>query len=442
MVLVEEERFVSDTIFALSSGRPPAGIAVVRLSGERVRFVIETMCGKLPSPRQASLRTLRNPASGEAIDQALVLFFPAPGSFTGEDVAEFHVHGGRAVVAAVLAALSTFAACRPAERGEFTRRAYETGRIDLTEVEGLADLVAAETEAQRRQALGQAAGGLSRRAEAWRAAVLRAEAYVEADLDFSDEEDVPGSLVDEAKGIAVAMRAEIGGVLDDGHRGERLRDGFEVVIMGRPNAGKSTLMNAIAGRDVAIVTERPGTTRDVLEVHLDLDGYPVTLVDTAGVREVDDAIEAEGIRRAKARGAASDLVLWLDEWASPPEGGEAEANGILRIMTKADLGRPLPGGWIGVSAQDGGSVSRLIDLIGRKASDGLAGEASLITAARQRWHLERVVAALDEFIACFDGPEIAAEALRRAATEIGRLTGRIDVEEVLGAIFGQFCIGK
>lgn len=431
-----------DTIFALSSGKPPAGVAVIRVSGDATRFILETIAGLVPPARRATLVSLRQPVTGEAIDRALALFFPAPASFTGEDVAEFHVHGGRAVVAALLAALASIEGCRIAEPGEFTRRAFEAGRIDLTAAEGLADLIASETESQRRQALRQAGGALARQAADWRAAIVRAQALVEAGLDFTDEEDVPELLVDQAIVAARPVCEAIAATLADGGRGERVRDGFEVVLMGATNAGKSTLLNVVARRDVAIVTDIPGTTRDVMEVHLDLGGFAVTLVDTAGLREAGDVIEAEGIRRGRARGAAADLVLWLDEFGRSPPAGTAETERMVMVMTKADLGRPVPAGWVGVSAQEEASVARLVGLVATRAADSLGGEPALITQARQRRCLEEAAAALMVFAAGGLPEEIAAEQLRAAAAAIGRLAGRIDVEDVLGEIFGRFCIGK
>src|SRR3954469_22053585 len=290
------------TIFALSSGRPPAAIGVVRVSGPQARTALEALC-KLPEARRAALRRLRKPGTQDVLDDALVLWLPGPATETGEDMTELHLHGGRAVVAAVLDVLGKLPGLRPAEAGEFTRRAFENGRLGLTAVEGLADLVLAETEAQRAQAMRQYQGLLGGRAEAWRQKLIGALALVEARIDFSDEADVPEDLIGPALHTARELLGDIEKTLSDEHRGERLREGLVVAIAGPPNAGKSSLLNQLARRDAAIVSPYPGTTRDVIEVHLDLEGYPVTLLDTAGVRESDDPIEQEGVRRARERAA-------------------------------------------------------------------------------------------------------------------------------------------
>src|SRR5712672_2205123 len=299
-----------DTIFALSSGRPPAAIAVIRISGPRAGTALERMIGRVPQPRRAALARVRDPASGEIIDEALVLWFPGPNSETGEDTAELQVHCGRAVIAGLLAALGKLDGLRPAEAGEFTRRAFENGRLDLTAVEGLADLVAAETEAQRRQAFRHLKGMLGERAETWRQRLIEALAFVEAGIDFSDEDDVPKDMMARALAIVRPLAEEIGRAAGAG-QGERLREGLRVAIAGPPNAGKSTLFNRVARREAAIVSPFPGTTRDVLELHLDLGGYPVTMLDTAGIRETSDPVEREGVRRASERAAGADLVLWV-----------------------------------------------------------------------------------------------------------------------------------
>src|SRR3954468_680705 len=301
-----------ETIFALSSGRPPSAISIVRLTGPLAGTVLACLAGKMPAPRMATHVTLRDPHQ-QPIDEAVVLWFPAPGSVTGEDVAELHVHGGRAVLAAVLAALSAFADARAAEPGEFTRRAFENGKLDLTEAEGLDDLIHADTDRQRRQALRQLQGLLGNRARDRRGRIIEASALIEAGIDFSDEGDVPAELMAPAVKAISALHDEIAEVLAAQGQAERLRDGLVVAIAGEPNVGKSTLINQLARRDVAIVSPHAGTTRDVIEVQLDLDGYPVTVIDTAGIRETDDPVEQEGVRRARARAEDADLVLWLVE---------------------------------------------------------------------------------------------------------------------------------
>src|SRR3954464_3958234 len=326
------------TIFALSSGRPPAAIAVVRVSGPQARAALEALGGKLPEPRRAALRRMRDPATQAVLDEALVLWFPGPNTETAEDMAELHLHGGRAVVAAVLGELGKLPGFRPAEGGEFTRRAFENGRMDLTAVEGLADLVFAETEAQRAQAMRQYQGLLGGRAEAWRQKLIGALALIEARIDFSDEADVPEDLIGPALHTARELLGDIEKTLADKHRGERLREGLVVAIAGPPNAGKSSLLNRLARREAAIVSPYAGTTRDVIEVHLDLGGYPVTLLDTAGVRESDDPVEQEGVRRARARAETADLVLWVEEaGAHSIAGGSSEAKKQWMIHNKVDL---------------------------------------------------------------------------------------------------------
>src|SRR4249919_981602 len=307
---------IRDTIFALSSGRPPAAIAVVRISGPRAGEALKALAGRMPEPRKAGLARVRDPATGEAIDEALALWFPGPNSETGEDMAELQLHGGRAVIAAVLGALGRIDGLRPAEAGEFTRRAFENGRLDLTAVEGLADLIGAETEAQRRQAYRQLKGLLGDRAESWRRRLIEALALVEARIDFSDEADVPEDLIGPALKIVRELCAEIAAALCAAKHSERLRDGLVVAIAGPPNAGKSTLLNRIAKREAAIVSPYAGTTRDIIEVHLDLGGLPVTLLDTAGIRQTDDPVEREGVTRARARAAGADLVLWVVDASS------------------------------------------------------------------------------------------------------------------------------
>ncbi len=428
-----------DTIYAVSSGPVPAGVAVIRVSGPQVRFGLETMIGMVPEPRLATLRPIRA-RNGLLLDRGLVLFFAGPASFTGEDVAELHVHGGRAVVAAVLAALAELPGHRAAEAGEFTRRAFENGRADLTEVEGLADLIAAETEAQRRQALQQAEGGLASRLSAWSAELLQSRALLEAGLDFVDEEDVPTSVIASAAADAGRLADEMNALLAQSAFGERVRSGFDVVLLGAPNVGKSSLLNALARREAAIVTAEPGTTRDLIEVALDIDGYAVTLVDTAGLRDAAGLVEREGIERARKRSASADLVLLLDDGVEPlvePPSGVSR----LTIRTKIDRGDNAPEEGIAVSAVSGEGLYELRRAIG--AALGLAERRpdALIVRERQR---QGVIAARDALTAIDPSqpPELIAEELRRAADALGRVSGRTGVEDLLGAIFSSFCIGK
>lgn len=526
----------NDTIFALSSGRGPSAVAVIRISGPMAEAALKAVSGRTRTPeaRQAAFARIRHPQTGEPIDEALVLWFPGPRSETGEDVVELQLHGGRAVVASTLAALSAIDGLRPAEAGEFTRRAFENGKLDLTAVEGLADLVMAETETQRRQAYRQMKGALGARAEEWRRKLIDALALVEAGIDFSDEGDVPKNLAAPAQEVARGLAAEIAGALADSRRGERLREGMVVAIAGPPNAGKSTLLNRIARREAAIVSPYAGTTRDVIEVHLDLDGYPVTLLDTAGIRETDDPVEMEGVRRARERAAAADLVLWVVDASAPvPAGGAAarvpsagvspggeqhaaraaassgqtaegdsgeaaeatvkteelaltpsqaiwlvqnkidlisgaaerselgeqskqrteglfQPNEQLTGMVNRSLNEKNESGYhtyefkFRLSAVSGEGFGTLLAALAERAAKWLGGEPALVTRERHRIALERTKEALEHAAS----PELAerddliAEELRTAATSLGRLTGRVDVEDILDVIFRDFCVGK
>jgi tRNA modification GTPase len=439
------------TIFALSSGAPPAGVAIVRVSGPLVRQVLSEIAGGIPEARRAVLRSLVDPGSGMPVDRGVVVFFEGPRSFTGEDVAEFHLHGGRAVIAAMIDALGAVAGLRLAEPGEFTRQAFDNGRLDLAEAEGLADLVAAETEMQRRQALRQAEGGLSTAYEGWRSRLIRARAMIEAELDFADEDDVPPGVSERAFAEISAVAGEIGAVLARGSAGERLRDGAEIVLLGAPNSGKSTLLNAIAGREVAIVSEEPGTTRDLLEVRLDLGGYPATLVDTAGVRETESRVEREGVRRARARAQDADLVVVLEDVAAPGTAPAAVRAATIRVGAKADLidsdseRESLQSRYDHlISARRGEGMADFLEQLGHRVRSVLkGGETAVVTRARHRTALEACQNALGSSIRDRRaGAEIVAEHLRRASDFLGRVTGRVDVEDVLGAIFSEFCIGK
>ncbi|MAA99003.1 MAG: tRNA uridine-5-carboxymethylaminomethyl(34) synthesis GTPase MnmE [Stappia sp.] len=444
---------MSDTIYALSSGPVPAGVAVIRISGPATGFVLETIAGRCPAPRKAALCKLRAPGGGDLLDVALVLWFPAPASFTGEDVAELHCHGGRAVVAAVLETLSTFDGVRPAEAGEFTRRAFDNDRLDLLEVEGLADLIAAETEAQRRLAMSQAGGALGDLYDDWRARLTRARAMIEAAFDFADEDDVPDDVSEGMWAEVERLEGEIERHLDRSRGAERLREGLQVVLLGKPNAGKSSLLNALARRDVAIVAEEAGTTRDVIEVHLDLEGVPVTLVDTAGLRETEGVVEREGIRRALERAARADLALWLtaadddqDAASAPPEAEAARE--IWRVLSKVDLGsegtenneRPSRHR---VSVTTGEGLNALVADLARFARDGASGVGDLVASReRHRVHLAAALAAIDDARSEARPLELRAEDLRRASDSLGRIAGRTGVEDLLDVIFGEFCIGK
>ena len=436
------------TIFALSSGRPPAAIAVVRVSGPQARSALEALA-KMPEPRRAALRRLRSPQTRAVLDDALVLWLPGPNTETGEDMAELHLHGGRAVVAAVLDGLARVPGLRPAVAGEFTRRAFANGRLDLTAVEGLADLVFAETEAQRAQAMRQYSGALFERAEGWRERLIGALALIEARIDFSDQ-DVPDDLTGPALHAARELREEIEQTLSGAHRGERLREGLVVAIAGPPNAGKSSLLNRLAQREAAIVSPTPGTTRDVIEVHLDLGGYPVTLLDTAGVRESDDPVEQEGVRRARTRAAAADLVLWVEEAGRGSRSGRSELKNEWLVHNKVDLlaGIEQPeatGQSFEISALTGFGIDGLVSALAEFAGDYFqGGEPALVTRQRHREALRETAEALHRAIAA--GPagqeELVAEELRLAARALGRLTGRVDVEDILDVIFRDFCIGK
>jgi tRNA modification GTPase len=444
------------TIFALSSGRPPSAIALVRVSGPQAGPALTSLVGRLPAPRMA-MRVLLRDMNGQPIDDAVVLWFPGPASATGEDVAEFHVHGGRAVLAALFTALSGFENIRAAEPGEFTRRAFENGKLDLTEAEALDDLIHADTDRQRRQALRQMKGLLGDKARDWRAQIIEASALIEAGIDFSDEGDVPRELIEPALAKIRGLLGEIQEVLAAQGQSERLRDGAVVAIAGPPNVGKSTLINQLARREVAIVSPHAGTTRDVIEVQLDLDGYPVTVIDTAGIRETDDPVEQEGVRRARARAEQADLVLWVTD-AQHGEAPHEAAASMWVVRNKIDLdacapsprqlaaagGKPSRRIEFRISAARGDGVGELIAALVTFARDFFgAGEDGLIGRARQRQLLREAAEMLHRSIEVVgQGEELAAEELRGAAAALGRLLGRVDVEDVLDKIFREFCIGK
>lgn len=441
-----------DTIFALSSARGRAAIAVIRVSGPAAGEALAALCGRdRLQPRVASLVKLRDPASGEAIDDALALWFPAPRSETGENVVELQVHGGPAVIAGVLEALAGLPGVRPAEPGEFSKRAFLNGKIDLTAAEGLGDLIDADTAAQRRQALRQMEGGLGELYEGWRTRLVRALAHLEAAIDFADEE-LPSEIAEQAKDDLRALRGDIARHLDDRRRGELLRDGLSVAILGAPNVGKSSLLNALTRRETAIVSSIAGTTRDIVEARLDLGGYPILLADTAGLREVaegGDPIEREGVRRALRRAEQADLKLLVFDARAAPDpaiAGMAGSDAVL-VANKADLASALqvvalPPSSILVSA-----VTRLgLDVL--RARLLAEAEARMDTLAAPAVTRARHRSALLECIACIDralggnAPELVAEDARLAARALGRITGRVEVDDLLEVIFREFCIGK
>ncbi len=448
---------MTDTIFALATAPGRAAVAVMRLSGPGTAGVVERLTGGLPEPRRASLRRLTGPDQS-LIDDALVLWFPTPGSYTGEDSAEFHVHGGRAVTDALVQALLALG-LRLAEAGEFTRRAFQNGKLDLAQAEAVADLVDAESEAQRRQALAQLEGALGRRYEAWRGALVEALAWLEAEIDFPDE-DVPGGLSARVAPSLEELIEELDAALADAARGERVRDGWRVAVVGAPNAGKSSLFNALVRREVAIVTEIPGTTRDVIEAGFDLDGYRVVVADTAGLRETMDVVEREGVRRAQAWAETAALRVWVvDASASDGswrQGAEVLRGGDLLVLNKGD--RPAGADAVAaradadargiraleLSAASGSGLEALERELTARVVDSLSGadfpavtrERHRVRLVEARGHLARSLPALGS------GAELAAEDLRLAARALGRITGRIDAEDVLDVVFASFCIGK
>jgi len=451
-----------DTIIALASGVGRAGVAVIRLSGPQAGVALMALTGRnLPPPRRAARRAFCAPESGLSLDDGIAIWFPEPSSFTGEDVAELHVHGGSAVIASIIDVCLRQHGVRVAEPGEFTRRAFEYGKLDLAEAEGLADLVDAETEGQRRQALRQRRGALSAVYEGWRTKLIEAAALIEAEIDFPDE-DLPGALAERAGPILCKLAEDMARHLDDSHRGERVREGYRIAIIGPTNAGKSSLLNALARREAAIVSEIPGTTRDVVEVRLVLAGFPVWIADTAGLREAADTIEAEGVRRALARAEEADLRLAVVEGDDtlPHPLRDALRPDDLLIRSKSDLHRSpdatsamgpglaasrRPGERVfWVSAKTGEGVEDLTALLTTKVSVTLGREeAPVLTRARHRRLVEEAVAALGRAVPALSaGPELAAEDVRVAGAAIGRLTGRIDVEDLLDEIFSSFCIGK
>lgn len=420
-------------------------MAVIRISGPATTAVLWRMAGGLPEPRRAVLSTIVHPSTGAPLDRGLALWFPAPHSFTGEDCAELQVHGSRAVVAAVLEALGTLSGCRLAEPGEFTRRAFFSGKLDLAAVEGLADLIDAETEVQRKQALNQLDGALGRWVETLRSDLLDALAFAESAIDFADEGDIGTSSLGRAVALGSEIATKISCEVGRSPSDERIREGFAVALAGPPNAGKSTLLNALVKRDAAIVSPYPGTTRDPIAVDLDLGGYAVTLIDTAGIRDSTDPVEYEGIVRARTRAAAADLVLWVQEVTEAPAPPKDGFRLLWTVGTKADLSPAACQNHydIVVSAFTGSGLDSLSARIQELVVHELVGgEAALVTRLRHRNALETAALALRRAETFASDPELVAEELRAANTSLGQITGRIDTEEVLGAIFARFCIGK
>lgn len=439
---------MSDTIFALATGRGKAGVAVFRISGpDASSALIALTGGDLPTPRSARLRWLKDPLDGERLDQALILWFAAPASFTGEDVAELQVHGGAAVIQSVARALNNIPGLRPAEAGEFTRRAFANGRMDLTSIEGLGDLINAETDNQRRQAVRQMGGDLEKIYEDWRRSLIHASAMIEASIDFADE-DVPDDVALTARPVVKKLSDEIQRQLSRAPVGERVRDGLTVAILGAPNAGKSSLLNALAKRDVAIVSDIAGTTRDVIEVHLDLNGYPITLLDTAGLHETADFVEREGIRRAVERASHADIQILLvdaESWPCVPDELKSFPDG-LTVINKIDAHPGIKDtDALLVSARTGQGLDALIEQISFRADSLFSDqEPAIITRERHRKALEACIVELRRYLEAPEDQELAllAENLRMAARALGRVTGRVDVEDLLDVIFSEFCIGK
>ncbi|HAW48732.1 MAG TPA: tRNA uridine-5-carboxymethylaminomethyl(34) synthesis GTPase MnmE [Roseovarius sp.] len=427
-----------ETIFALSTAPGKSGIAVIRLSGPEVASAARAVCGGLPVPRQASLRVLRD-QDGARLDEAVVLYFPEGASFTGESVLEFQTHGSAAVISALLRHLGALPGLRAADPGEFTRRALSNGRLDLTQVEALADLLDSETEAQRRQAMRVFSGSLGKKCAEWRAALVRALALLEVTIDFADEE-VPVDVFPEVRNLLASVKSGLDAEISGFAVAERIRSGFEVAILGAPNAGKSTLLNTLAGREAAITSEHAGTTRDVIEVRMDLGGLPVTLLDTAGLRETADAVESIGIARARDRAAAADLRVFLDDGTQDFD--DLRQADDITLRAKADLA---PGKGEGVSGLTGLGVDRLVARVAETLGARAQGGGTAIRA-RHESAMRSGSASLDAALLALDGGEaatdIAAEEVHAAVRALDSLVGRIGVETVLGEIFASFCLGK
>lgn len=429
-----------ETIYALGTGAGRAAIAVIRLSGNAVPFLLEQFTGAEPIPRLAQYVRLRDPATDETLDRGLALFFPAPHSPTGEDYAELQCHGGRAVVSGIISALARQKNLRPAEAGEFVQRGFRHGKLDLSQAEGLADLIEAETQSQARQALRLSGGALRRTVETWRGALIGALAQVEAELDFSDEGDVGGFSISALAETLKPLCADMARVLAISPASERMKEGYEVMILGPPNAGKSTLINRLADREIAIVTPQPGTTRDMLEAHLDFEGMPITLIDTAGLRSAEDEIEKIGIGRMLERARTADLILWLSPDGSSPPAEIKQP--VLSVTSKSDLLAQSRGG-LEICALTGVGLDKLCKEIAALARVQLGdGGSALFSRQRHRSATQEALEAVQSALTTAKPLELIADDLRLALRKLGKIIGVVDVEEILGVIFSRFCIGK
>lgn len=439
------QNFHHETIFALSSGRLPSGVAVIRISGLQTRFVVETICEKVSEPRKTIYCHFKD-IQGNVLDSGLLVFFEGPKSFTGEDCAEFHIHGGIAVVEKFLETLADFKSCRLAEAGEFTRRAFANGKMDLTMAEGLADLISSETETQRRLAVQVASGAQRNLYMQWRQKIIQARAFIEAELDFADEGDVPGSVSDRVWQKMCILAATIEKHIEDGKRGAMLRDGFHIVIIGAPNAGKSSLLNLLAARDVAIISDEAGTTRDLLEVKLNLNGVVTYLTDTAGIRETEGKVEKIGIQRAKDKATEADLILYIEDISEPINVETAEFTApIWKIGNKADLSNKQQNDYnYVISAKSGDGIAQIINDLTVYITEKTKLQNDVVPTRRR--HIDLLNNCKCEIHKAYSSTnlplELRAENLRHASQYLGRITGDVDVEDILDVVFSQFCIGK